>query len=67
MPDDRHVILLEVINVGALHRAGQKLDAHRNKLLVDLGVVNDLAENVDRWSGKTLRAAYARSIARSTP
>ena len=41
-------------DVGVLLLAGEKLDAHGADLVVHLGVVNDLAENIDRLLGKDL-------------
>ena len=52
--DDDDVVFLQVRDVGVLLLAGEELDAHGADLVVDLRVVDDLAENIDRLLGKDL-------------
>jgi len=49
-----NVILLQVGDVRVLFAAGEELDAHRADLIVDLRVMDDFAEDVERLIGEDL-------------
>jgi hypothetical protein len=55
--DNDDIVGFEVFDAGVLFLAGEELDAHGADLVIDLGVMDDFAENIDGLFGKTLRAA----------
>ncbi len=62
--DDHHVVLPQLIQLRAFVGAGQEFDVHRDELLVDFGVVDDLAEDVNRLAGEDL-AGGVRQVNRA--
>src|SRR5207237_4703095 len=48
------IFLLQVIDVGRLFLAGKELDAECANLIVDLGIVNDFAEDINLLVRKNL-------------
>src|ERR1019366_10464431 len=46
--NDDYVVFLQVRDVGILLLAGEKLDAHGADLVVDLRLMDDFAENINR-------------------
>jgi hypothetical protein len=52
--DDDDIVFFEILDVGIFFFAGKELDAHGADLIVDLRVMNNLAENVDGLIGEDL-------------
>src|SRR5204863_178741 len=52
--DDHDVVLAQIFDLRVLLLAGKELNAHRANLIVDLGVMDDFTQDVDRLIGINL-------------